>query len=178
METRITRLANRNSEQRGVLRPPANHRRPVCDASLSAVLVLLLFPRFFLHFRGRRPPLPPSPEKPALNVNLIVLPAEGTADPAPSTDQVHISPLLKPSSADIERRRAADPRPPKLGEGREGGRWRSGWRPERIPEGLADRATWGFGLAVPHLTKTPRTYKCKDRLNLWTSSKKQDYISP
>lgn len=159
MEMRITRLANHILSRATVRRFPANHKRPVCDASLSAVLVLLLFPRLLLHFRGRRPPLA---WKARTKPKLDRAPCGGNRRLCPE-HRPHFS-VLKPSSADIERRRAADPRPPKLGEGWEGGRWRSGWRPERIPEGLADRPTWGSGLAAPHLTKTPRTYKSKDRV--------------
>lgn len=76
---------------------------------------------------------------------------------------VHISPTLEPSSADIERRGAADPRPPNQGGGREGGRWESGWRAERVLAGLADRTDRGCGLAVPLSTKTPRKQAGRSR---------------
>lgn len=98
------------------------------------------------------------------------LTAEVTAGPsssAPSTHHpVHISPTLETSSTDIEPRGAADPRPPKQGGGREGGRWRSGWRPEKyylmVPVGLVDRTGRGCGLAVPLSTKTPRKQAGKE----------------
>lgn len=91
----------------------------------------------------------------------------GPASSAPSTHHpVHISPTLETSSTDIEPRGAADPRPPKQGGGREGGRWRSGWRPEKyylmVPVGLEDRTGRGCGLAVPLSTKTPRKQAGKD----------------
>lgn len=69
-----------------------------------------------------------------------------------------ISLTLEPSSADIERKDEADPRPPKQGGGREGGRWESGWKVERKPAGLADRPDQDRSSAAPPLTKTPR--KC------------------
>lgn len=125
---------------------------------LSAVLVLLLFPPSFPPFSGSS-----TSKISALKLNLNPFLAEKSADSASSAHftrhSVHISPKLEPSSADIERRGAADPRPPNQGGGREGGRWESGWRPERVLAvlaGLADRTDRGRGLAVPLSTKTPR----------------------
>lgn len=65
-----------------LLRVWANHKRSISDASLSAVPVLLLFPRLFLLSKGSStPPSPPAPpcRKDALNLNLISHPEHGAA---------------------------------------------------------------------------------------------------
>lgn len=133
----------------------ANRERRRCDVAPSAVLVLLLFCSSFPPGSGQ-----PTSTITALKHYFNSVLAEKTSGSArsahPNITRSIISSELEPSSADIERRGAADPRPPIQGGGREGGRWESGWRPERELAGLADRTDRRSGLAAPLSTKTPR----------------------
>lgn len=138
----------------------ANHKRRVCDVEPSAVLVLLISPFF-----------PSVPWVVDLHNNRSENKLKSEERPADCAPTAHrhvarskVSPTLESSSADIERKGVADPRPPKQGGGRKGGRWESGWRPERVRAGLAgrtDRTDRGSVLVAPLSTRTPRKQACR-----------------
>lgn len=134
---------------------PANRKRRRCNVVLSAVPVLFQFSPSF-------PPVSGSPTSvnncSRTEIHLIYSGETLQLCPGllPTHQPVTISSTLEPSSADIERRGAADPGPPIQGGGREGGRWEPGWRAERVSAGLVGRTDRGSSLAAPLSTKTPR----------------------